>query len=58
MRQILTQYEDRFVEVRKHIEQLNLEKREVSEKLGSVNTHLQEKLEKAEQENEELRSDR
>jgi len=58
MRQILTQYEDRFVEVRKHIEQLNLEKREVSEKLGSVNTHLQEKLEKAEHENEELRSDR
>ena len=50
MRQILTQYEDRFVEVRKHIEQLNLEKREAGEKMGNLNGHLQEKLEKAERE--------
>ena len=32
MKQILKQYEERFVEVRKHIECLNLEKRELTEK--------------------------
>lgn len=37
MRHILHQYEDRFVEVRKHIEKLNLEKRELSEKMSTVN---------------------
>ena len=58
MRHILSQYEDRFVEVRKHIEQLNLEKREAVEKMSSLNGHLQEKLEKVERENEELRAGR
>ena len=41
MRLILTQYEDRFAEVRKHIEKLSSEKREQAEKMGAAAEQLE-----------------
>ena len=57
-KQILGQYEERFVQIKKHIEQLNADKQSQFDDLSQVNSQLQQNLERIVQENQALKTDK